>query len=961
MGTRLTGVSMPIGGVSGEYTDFEKKDNFAPIVPTQRIKVFISSICGKDRYDKIRKDLKEAIEKTELAQVYLFEGEQASTMSAGDHYLFALEDSDVCIFLIDNKDGVTPGVQKEIDKVRKNNIQALYYFCDEETTDKTLLEQSLRGACFAKSKTVHNFQELSINGAQGLIDDVIAIYHNYCKGRLLVLSENTSDELQKINISDIEKSQLPVIPKIILKEVDQCKEYILKLTLGHLWHNAFNYPKGSSDIDEWCVQFLPILFEEKTIKQFNINMFLDTLKGYQTSEHYQVIKIRWQAIQAYFSNDVKHCVEYLETALQKAKETNRSTWIIKDILIDLRNQQLTLGTIDNLYTKSSAQKELDFSEDKVYYPTLDRLRDSLHEKYIDGVYKKKLESPYTVTLGNDWSTYGEMLASAYIVAMYNGSLTHILLIYDEIKRFLFYLSCKYDDWTLKRNLYKFSIYTGNQSEFKRLENSYPEVLNNLTASDAEDIMKFCSNQPIYHDKIKAQLRALNAIGYYLDDVSFQKYQNSIVNEIKSWLTEENLNFDFGSSIFFGLSGVASRMSQDILAEICCSFMDRHFIRWYSDMFKFIANYLDLQEMSSESAKSLINHIDALMDRDEEREQVQYAPIFLCVLRKQNANLTENLDKKVSFYFPQYYSEVYKMEVTEKKNEEFPKFIHKYVERIKKDNQTQGIGGAYFGHAERTIATVRSLLLSGEFIFEDVELMDDLITTISDTILYSKEGINTKLDAISLLNCIIIKYPDSSKRNQIVYEKLFNNQDEISTNDVCGFDYNVNGLALKIALQFLYTAMDKDRYTEILELMPYIQEDIATTISVSRIIKEYLEISDTVVLPNKIEALIMQNVLQWLHSNNTDVRWYATTILLALCRSVENRNVVNNQIIQIIDTDNVYIKNLIMRNIYEIDGINEATKLYVISKCENDANYVVRMICEKEKNQHCSKSISANSK
>lgn len=119
MGARLTGFSTPIGGVSWEYTDAEKKDNPVPVVPAQRIKVFISSICGEARYDRIRKDLKEAIENTGLAQVYLFEGEQASTISAGDHYLFALEDSDVCIFLIDNKDGVTPGVQAEIDKVKK--------------------------------------------------------------------------------------------------------------------------------------------------------------------------------------------------------------------------------------------------------------------------------------------------------------------------------------------------------------------------------------------------------------------------------------------------------------------------------------------------------------------------------------------------------------------------------------------------------------------------------------------------------------------------------------------------------------------------------------------------------------------------------------------------------------------------------------------------------------------------
>ena len=57
------------------------------ISPRQKIKVFISSICGVERYDKVRLELKKAIESTQLAEVYLFEGAGASTLSAGTHAL----------------------------------------------------------------------------------------------------------------------------------------------------------------------------------------------------------------------------------------------------------------------------------------------------------------------------------------------------------------------------------------------------------------------------------------------------------------------------------------------------------------------------------------------------------------------------------------------------------------------------------------------------------------------------------------------------------------------------------------------------------------------------------------------------------------------------------------------------------------------------------------------------------
>lgn len=129
MEVKLTNISTPI--------------DRSYISPDKKIKVFISSICGVEKYDKVRIELKGAIERTQLADVYIFEGTGASTLPAGAHYTFALEDSDICIFLIDNADGISEGVQAEIDTVRKHNIKALYYFCDENQKEKTTLEQSL--------------------------------------------------------------------------------------------------------------------------------------------------------------------------------------------------------------------------------------------------------------------------------------------------------------------------------------------------------------------------------------------------------------------------------------------------------------------------------------------------------------------------------------------------------------------------------------------------------------------------------------------------------------------------------------------------------------------------------------------------------------------------------------------------------------------------------------------------
>ena len=68
------------------------------------------------------------------------------------------------------------------------------------------------------------------------------------------------------------------------------------------------------------------------------------------------------------------------------------------------------------------------------------------------------------------------------------------------------------------------------------------------------------------------------------------------------------------------------------------------------------------------------------------------------------------------------------------------------------------------------------------------------------------------------------------------------------------------------------------------------------------------------------------------------------ILLAVSRNPENSGIVNRQLVSLIDSESVYIKNLIVRNIHKVKGITDSTKEYILSKCSHDPNYVVRMVC-----------------
>lgn len=951
MGIKLTGFSTPFGGLSWEYTERKTSELHKELVPGEKIKVFISSIYGNSKYDTVRLELKTAIEETNLAQVYLFETENASTLSVEAHYTFALEDSDLCIFLIDNADGVPARVQREVDVVKKLGIKAIYYFCDEKSSEKTILEKSLIGAEFANAKTVHRFEELSQNGASALIDDIVTVYRYYCGGKIILKSEDAS--FQRINVVGTEKVPVISLPKTVLENIDKCKEYILKFATGFSYMELDEDKVHTSAVDGWGVQFLTVLFERKPIQQFNTGMFMETLKELQEEEHFQIVDIRWQAIQAYFAGDVSKCLEHLQKALKLAKDLKRPSWLINDILIDIRNQDLVLDTINNPFTTSDAQKELTNSKEEIHYPILDRVNESLQEKYVKGLFKKKIESPYTVTLGNSMNQYGDLLASAYIISLYNGSLTHLLLFYDKIKDFLFYLSNKYTDWTFRRDMLKFAIFSGEEKEVNGIKDTYPEILNNLSGEDASDIMLFCLNEPIEYRRFNRMLLGLGTVGYYLEDGEFAKYSDALIQKIRKWLNDEHAIVAVGQSIFSCLSDISLRLHQDTLAEICCLFIDKHYRWWYTDMLRFIAKHIELQKMSEAMAKDLICHIIALLESEKDCEEIRYAPQLLYVLREQNRDLTEDLDRAVLKYMPDYYNGIYKLQTTINEAQDRPQFIKGYVEHIKKSNIEQGKNGTYFGHAYREIATIRNILMQDDAKYPS-ELVSSVVVTVSDTVLKSKEGVREKIDAISLLICIAILYQEEYEYNKDIYDLMYEKRDEINVEDVGFLLSNIDKISLEIGLQFLFVAMKKDTSIEVMELLPLVQNDVATTITITRIIVEYLELGEKAWLPKKMETIILQNALQWVRADSTDIRWNATRILMALLRNPENKGIINHKLVDIIDTDNVYIKNLIMRNLYYTDGIQASAKDYIVSKCRNDANYVVRMVCERESQKNSKK-------
>ncbi|MGV8149924.1 MAG: hypothetical protein ACLKAN_13065 [Alkaliphilus sp.] len=535
-----------------------------------RIKIFISSCCGAEKYNLVRKKLKKLLEETGFVKVYLFEDGLASTQTVSQVYLYALDDSDVCIFLIDNADGVTSAVLREINRAKAHPKKSLYVFCKEGQEEPTQIQNELEGAQGVRYSTVETFEEFVSEGYASLINDISDVYSNYCKSRLI------DDEFQQNQGTKIEVDSIAFesLEKRLLKGIDKTKFYLS----SQIFNESHREAKETNDLDLHSEAFLHVIFGERNIREFNIFLLLEVLKGLQSAKLHEVVVNRWKAIQYFWNDNLEKCIDYLNKALVVAKENDVPNWFIQDILIDLRNA--TMGQRDEnnqIIFPCDVQKKLNCESIALFYPLVDRYDKSLYEKITKEAIKSATQSPYAFSWDNNITTYIDYLSNSYVVSVFNGSLTHTLMIKDMLKDIAFSLCKRYSDWQFRVLLLKLSISNGNKKEIKGFIDLFNDIFGKMNASDSLEIYRFCDAIPIKYRRNIAKLEAFKHLGSFFSDSDYEDISCEIVDLINDWIAEDRRIVAMGASIFDALKKNYDRIGKNIVMGICLGLFEKSYI------------------------------------------------------------------------------------------------------------------------------------------------------------------------------------------------------------------------------------------------------------------------------------------------------------------------------------------------------------------------------------------------
>ena len=908
------------------------------IASTEKLRVFISSKCGNDALSKkfkiLRIGLKELIESTQIAEVYLFEDREASTISAERHYSYALKDCDVCVFLIDNKDDVPLGVQKEIDIANKYGIRSIYYFCAERQKKKTPLQKSLTGSQYALSKTVNSFEELLTRPTNALLDDLILVYKHYCKGRIDYVDTDKTLGASAPGIDN--KFQInPPISKSVLSNIDSCKSYFHNLMFQRTPDVV-----DVSPLDTLCSNFLPVLFESKSILNFNVALLLKEVKTlYDSRDYYAVVEKRWEAVQAYFQGQTSACIDSLKEALSIAKSNSLPKWFIQDILIDLRNITNFHGESHNSYSFSGdAQKELDSIDSVQHYPLIDKFNASVYAKCFDEDIKNKIKSPHSVTFGNDLSLFTDLLASKFVVAAMNGSIAQMLMLYTQIRDLSFHLIARFSDWNFRLLMLKTTVINGNRKDVDGVVKRFDDILCKMNGADAKAVYDFSCCHPIEYRKFISNLEAFKVVGYFLNDEDYLAIWNDLKKQIYDWMNSDTPNIFVGERIFPALAGNIHRLDANEVAEICCHTMERGVSRFYDEMFRMLASPIDLSALSSVIVKRLLENIILYLSKVDDKSISNPLKNVLCALRKKDRNITESLDKAIEKYLPLFFSDVYLLETISDDSKEIPIFLQKYVDIVEERNSAQEKRGVSWDYMDNPFFTIRYLIENSKVPFVK-DLLDSVFQVTVKSLLSTSSSISTKSSAMKLIVSLARKHEETIKDNKNLVKQLIDCR-EIVTMGMSALT-NLNDASLRLSALFMYYYFGEEIWSSLIELLADMSNDEPSLIHSSMAVSHFLEQYTEAVFDFELITILAQYSVQWCREANADIRWNAINSLLSIVSDGRFSAVVCNQLVRALNTDNVYIKNRISWHIDEIKNIDRATYDYILQKASLDTNYVVR--------------------
>ncbi|UXH44430.1 hypothetical protein N5C46_22905 [Rossellomorea vietnamensis] len=898
-----------------------------------KINVFISSKCGVESYDIIRAALKNLLENTGFITTYVFEAGDAASVTARDEYLNKLEDCHVVLFLIDNKEPKIPeGVMKEWMHARKIGRKAIYLFLNDPLKKESEIQKELNGPNGARYKVVNNIQELIDTGFKSVMNDIVNIYNEYCKNRLIKLEEQgTLDENGQEYINNITPVEKSLIKKKELtgfsKTTQLFKNIIFKKN---------EQIEPDNEMDEFSYYLTKYLIGEGEISKINFSLIMTIINNKYEGNLKEVINKRWQAIEWYYKGDMEKAISQLSEAVSQIEELKIEKWIRDDILIDIRNFENKKMNNSNQVFISDAQKKIEDNSHLLYFPAIDRVQKNINNEILKDINKFTIQSPYSTSIGSKIEYLLEDVAKSLYIAIIYGSLTHISLTNSLLKDIFQHYSRIYDEYQLKFEYLRFSILDQDYKNIKHICNNNSEILSSCSFEKIYELYRLSNSIPYEGDRTKTKLVLFNHLGYYFGDKDYDNIQDEIFIILNKWLYSEPIvgNWSF---IFQALKGNIRRIDINKVLPFLIQIIKNKFFRFYDNVFDLLKS-IDWK-VNAHHIRELKKLILDLLKEDQLKDSRFFQSLIIS-LRRQFVEFSE-FDKTIEEEWEKFHN-LYKLEVFDLSLEENSNYIKKYVEEMVNRNKTLGKNGVYGTFATSPYRIIKNIISYSNLVLPQ-PLFTKVIKSIKDTLLNPKQYANEKLDGLELLFALKLM---NNREDKIEFDwEALNIEIQSNVKNVLNIYQGIfekdSELTVRLYLYIWFIANSVSEDKELLLLLSvFNKEDVYQNIKLLESLKLFISyhVESKKEIPNA--QIILHVILSKSRDRDFYLRYHAIESLFLMIGKGYDDLIVS-ELSELIEDPDYRIKAMIINNANKLNSKYKGSMEIIFEKAKIDNNYIIR--------------------
>ena len=445
------------------------------------LRVFISSKCG-GKYSIARKALETLLKSTGLVEVYVFENEPASSEDTQSAYLEYVDQSNLCVFLVDNQDGASPAVLSEEKRAKDKSLRLLYIFCDEFKKTPTPMQESIKNSLSQKYKVVHEFADIVTTAYDSVMQDLIAVYKR--KENSFIETESdvaeSVDDIRQFNV----KADALHFGKLIESE-GVYKTLTANLIPSRLDKN----PEETTALEKLLSEQLKVVLSQRSFDATIIDQISNEITREKNNVVADLLKLRFAAQKSYFSAQYEECMKSLQESIKLAIDSELiPAWLSNDIAIDIRHvqgkidEQNSCITIDN-----PGQKYINGSDEPVYFPYLDRCVENMWEEITKKFQSQANMSPYATTFGGLERLF-KPLSVAFCIAEKLGSIVQTVITKDRLIAIYSMLCTIYSDHDLLVELIRLLVINQEKKQIDTVIRTYNQSMDILNESDMRIII-----------------------------------------------------------------------------------------------------------------------------------------------------------------------------------------------------------------------------------------------------------------------------------------------------------------------------------------------------------------------------------------------------------------------------------------------------------------------------------------